>query len=233
MSAMTMRTVRLEGQLAELFGAVHHVAANNIRQILRYFSVNFKDFDSYLIDSDTRQMAYEVWDGDHDIEGKEADFVKQGLSDVTIIPRIAGAGAAGRIIAGVVLVIVGAYFGQAWLVQIGASLVIGGVVELLSKNPATTQNETENSRSYLFSGPINSTRQGNPITLGYGMHIVGSQVISASVVSNSTVPLLADTTPPNDFTLLEELGSDDYDSDSNGDDYSATYSEEDSEVGEI
>ena len=66
---------------------------------------------------------------------------------------------------------------------VGASLVLGGVAQLLTPTPrlnsAGTDAETDPRRSYSFSGVQNVSRQGVPIPVVYGEVIVGSIVVSA------------------------------------------------------
>jgi len=62
-------------------------------------------------------------------------------------------------------------------VSFGASLVLGGLAQMLAKNPQ----KPNDSASYLFNGPVNTTEQGNAVPVLYGRLIIGSQVISASL----------------------------------------------------
>jgi predicted phage tail protein len=70
-------------------------------------------------------------------------------------------------------------------VGIGASLVLGGVAQLLTPTPQL-QTKGQNSdadprKSYSFSGIQNVSRQGLPVPIVYGETLVGSIVISAGV----------------------------------------------------
>ena len=102
-----------------------------------------------------------------------------GSKDIKIIPIIQGASAAGRILTGIAIIAVAwmtwgtalaampVYGAATW--GLGMSLVIGGVIELLSPKPNLTGSTTQDSNeSYLFNGTYNSTKQGTPIGLGYG-----------------------------------------------------------------
>jgi len=62
----------------------------------------------------------------------------------------------------------------------GASLVFGGVSQLLAPTPQASA-ASSTSGSYGFSGPQNVTAQGGPIPIGYGELMVGSVVISAGI----------------------------------------------------
>jgi len=39
-------------------------------------------------------------------------------------------------------------------------------------------------QAFGFSGPVNTTAQGNPVPIGYGRLIVGSVVISAEILAS-------------------------------------------------
>lgn len=69
---------------------------------------------------------------------------------------------------------------------IGASLVLGGVAQLLT--PAAQElkstgadSASDPRKSYSFSGVQNTSRQGTPVPVIYGETIVGSIVISAGI----------------------------------------------------
>lgn len=119
---------------------------------------------------------------------------------VHIIPRTAGAGRVGQVIVGVVIAVVGAYFGQAWAVQLGVGLALGGVAQMLSKQPnlnANVQGEKA-SRNTAFSNLDNTIAQGQPVPLAYGLVYCGSRVISQGVesrrISNNDDPILQNPT---------------------------------------
>ena len=189
-----MRTIKLYGELGELYGKEYRFNVTSVREALALLLANFPSLKQYLIDQDKKIAGYEVWDGKEALSEEDKNgFFKQGLADIKIIPVVQGGGAAARIIAGAVLVVVGAlgstvfsWAGGAtwgpWAVKFGAVLILGGVCELLSPKPNTkTSDPTSNADSYLFSGAMNSSKQGNAVALGYGKMIVGSQVGSASI----------------------------------------------------
>jgi predicted phage tail protein len=118
-----------------------------------------------------------------------------GLQDIKIVPVVAGAGAVGRILAGVALIalsfaiiplgIAAAGSGIATMVGgIGASLVLGGVAQLLTpapQIPSGFNSEKDPRKSYSFSGVQNTSRQGVPVPIVYGETLVGAVVISAGI----------------------------------------------------
>ena len=188
-----MREVELYGPLAEKFGKDFSLHVRTVQQALKLFAANFKDFRQHLIDSDG-VIGYEVWDGDYNLGEDANEFTKIGTGKIRIIPVVQGAGATGRIIAGVVLVIIGVVvaggsYGSASpvrssLIMAGIGLIAGGIAEKLAGKPRdadTTQ--AENTKSYIFSGAVNTTRQGVPVPIGYGKMLIGSAVISASITT--------------------------------------------------
>jgi predicted phage tail protein len=71
-------------------------------------------------------------------------------------------------------------------VGVGASLVLGGVAQLLTPVPKVPQGAASNTdqdprKSYSFSGIQQTSRQGVPVPVVYGETLVGSVVISAGV----------------------------------------------------
>lgn len=69
----------------------------------------------------------------------------------------------------------------------GASLVLGGVSQLLSPVPTTatgTDSEQDPRKSYSFSGIQNVSRQGVPVPIVYGETIVGSVTVSSAILTD-------------------------------------------------
>ena len=95
----------------------------------------------------------------------------------------AGLGGATGAGAAVSLGLVGGSFATA-IGFIGASLVIGGVAQLLSPVPKVAQGvdtQSDPRKSYSFSGIQQTSRQGVPVPVVYGKTLTGSVVISAGV----------------------------------------------------
>ncbi|HDL3436875.1 TPA: tail assembly protein, partial [Mannheimia haemolytica] len=65
----------------------------------------------------------------------------------------------------------------------GASMLLGGVSQMLTKMPKapTMGNETEKESSTAFSNLNNLVAQGKPVPLAYGLIRTGSLVISQGV----------------------------------------------------
>lgn len=65
----------------------------------------------------------------------------------------------------------------------GASLVLGGVIQLLSPQPSgiASKQSTDNRASYAFVGVTNTAAQGYPVPLLYGRRRIGGAIISAGI----------------------------------------------------
>lgn len=70
-----------------------------------------------------------------------------------------------------------------YLGLMGASLVLGGIAMLLS--PVPKLGKEKKNESFLFNGAQNNYRQGDPVPLVYGTHLVGSVTVSAGVATES------------------------------------------------
>ena len=92
-----------------------------------------------------------------------------------------GENGAGKIIAGVIIAVVGAVYQQPYLVGFGISLALGGVGELVAGQPSlpTFDSGTNTSSTYTFSGIRNTTVLGTPIGIVYGTHRVGGHILNA------------------------------------------------------
>lgn len=76
----------------------------------------------------------------------------------------------------------------AWTIgAVGASLLLGGVAQMLTKQPNISMGaEKEKKQSTSFSNLSNMTPQGKPIPLAYGRIRTGSLIISQGVETMDT-----------------------------------------------
>lgn len=191
-----LTTIRLNGGLGKKFGRVHQFVAHSPAEAVRAMCMMIPGFKTELANSHERGLAYAVFVGKENI-GKEA-LVNPSIGRVIkISPVVQGSKAAGllQVVVGAVLIVAGLVitggtfgaaspFGSA-LILMGASMVLGGVVSLLSPQQKTNNNAS--GTSYNFSGATNTIAQGNPVPLLYGEMIVGSAVINAGIFASNTV----------------------------------------------
>jgi predicted phage tail protein len=197
-----LRKIKLYGQLAKFIGKrVLEADVATAAEAVRMLVANFPGLEKHMAD-----QHYRVTVGTYDLALDEIHD-PAGQQDIMITPVMVGAGAAGRIFAGIGLIAlsfllpgagafgatslfgVSAAQGGAFLAGIGtslslvgASLVLGGVAQLLSPVPKVPQGPSSDNdprKTFNFSGIQQTSRQGVPVPCVYGLTLVGSVVISA------------------------------------------------------
>jgi predicted phage tail protein len=196
-----LRKIKLYGRLAKFVGQrVFEADVASAAEAVRFLLVNFPQLEKHMAD-----QHYRVSVGKYDLTADELHN-PTGQQEIRIVPMLAGAGSgAGKIIAGVALIALAVFalpvvLGSAvWAgsigygtavgiinatIGIGASLVLGGVAQLLTPVPKIPQgpdSQDDPRKSYSFSGIQNTSRQGLPVPAVFGETIVGSIVISQGV----------------------------------------------------
>jgi predicted phage tail protein len=98
---------------------------------------------------------------------------------------LAGVGAAGGLFGGAAAAGATLPFLSTALFGIGASLVLGGVAQMLSPTPTFSGlergKEAARLESFTFSGITNTVQQGMPVPICYGRCYIGSAVISSGL----------------------------------------------------
>lgn len=175
-----MKTIRLYGEMGQRFGREHRFDVRTPAEAVRALCSQIPGFRAYLYNH--AKDYFKVFVGGRN----ESENIQAPASDAEIIriaPVVQGAGALGRIIIGVVLIVIGSVPGAQFLQPLGWSMVLGGVVELLSPQPKNNgpDEAPANKPNYNFNGAVNTTAQGHPVPLAYGRIMVGSAVISAGI----------------------------------------------------
>jgi predicted phage tail protein len=201
-----LRKIKLYGPLAEFIGRrVLQADIATAAEAVRFLVANFPGVEQHMAD-----QHYRVSTGAVDLTLDEVHY-PAGQEEVRIVPVVVGAGgAASKIIAGVALIAIslalpgGGLFGGSTfgafggpiaaagtlttvgtvISAVGATLILGGVAQLLSPVPKVAQGvDTQNDprKSYSFSGIQQTSRQGVPVPVVYGKTLTGSVVISAGV----------------------------------------------------
>ena len=200
-----LRKIKLYGPLAKFIGKrVLKADIASAAEAVRFLVANFPAVEQHMAD-----QHYRVSVGDYDLTLDELHH-PAGQQDIKIIPVIGGAGGStGQILAGIGLVaaafligpaaggflgigaglggagagLVGGTFATA-IGAVGASLILGGVSQLLSPVPVAAQGTNSNTdprKTYSFSGIQQTSRQGTPVPVCYGLTLTGSVVISAGI----------------------------------------------------
>ncbi|MEX2978027.1 tail assembly protein [Serratia fonticola] len=212
----TTRLIRLGGQLGKKFGKTHRLVVADTREALRALCITLPGFESFMMNAHKDGVQFAFFNGPQNI-GLAEFATSKGSADIRIMPVIAGSKSAGgfQIILGVAA-LVGAFFtaggtiglytsalaasgatatlsatavaAVSGLTMMGASMVLGGVMQLLMPQPnfgMSSSQSVENKPSYAFGSPVNTTAQGYPVPVLYGEREIGGAVISAGIYAEN------------------------------------------------
>ena len=253
-----MQRVRLLGELGELFGAEYEY--QNLRHpadAIKLLCINKPAFKEYLLKSEENGIGFKVIQSDVEM-GYEEILLPFGEKELVIAPVIMGSGGGGgftKVLAGIGLIAVsiltagaGAGFlgaglgltagtftlGAAASVaigSIGASLVLGGVAEMISPQPKIPQNfgsfsglggggarfGSRNStggpvgveralggqQSYAYTGAANTVGVGATVPVAYGKVLIGSHLLRSKIeVTDESDPIQKSIKQPGIDTVL-------------------------------
>ncbi|WP_105875130.1 tail assembly protein [Cronobacter malonaticus] len=192
--------VQLGGAMAKHFGRHWHLKVRNTKQAIDLIEANRPGFKAWIKRNMNTYDKYHIQITNkqgHKWSMDETEYQMMGESDnisrirITPVPR--GSGGSGfewfQTLVGAAMVVVGAFTSvvtggaSTALVAGGLSLMMGGISMLLSPQAANSSvRQADNTESFYFDGPQNTTNQGNPVQLIYGEEVlVGSQVVSSSI----------------------------------------------------
>lgn len=192
-----MREVKLYGHLGKRFGRTFKLNVESPGEAIRALAWQIKGFKDYLIEHS--EPGYRVFVGERNIAQEEVCALSSDLP-IKIVPHVAGAGRGFfQVILGAALIVSSFYtagmtgWGYAALTTaartIGASMLLNGVSQMLTRSPAMQVNNGPNNQpSYSFNGPVNTTAQGGCVPVLYGKLMVGSTVVSASFSTGDIAP---------------------------------------------
>ena len=236
------QVVRLLGDLGERYGVEH--VYHNLRtpaDAIKLLCINYPSFQAELVTAHEKGIGYRVLQAGVDLDLDDL-HLPIGQNDLILTPVLSGAddNPITKVIAGVALVAAAIVFAPAGagflglgagvggatgtfaaaasvaVGSIGASLVLGGVTQMLSPQPEfglgagvgvrndfqATRPESVNrgfdgQQSYAYLGAQNTVGVGATIPVAYGKVLVGSHVISADVdVADESDPLKKATRTP-------------------------------------
>ena len=237
------QTVRLLGDLAERYGEEHEY--HNLRtpaEAIKLLCINKPELQEELIHAHENGIGYRLIQAGVDLDYDDLTL-PIGSNELILVPVVAGSGggAIGKIIIGVALVALsfvsfgatGGLFaggllagaaGSFAVASIGASLILGGVAQLLSPQPqfsllgnnrfgsaeATSTDGpqsivrgSDGRQSYAYTGAANTVGVGATIPVAYGEVLIGSNLLSATVdVADESDPLKAAVKTPGTNTVL-------------------------------
>lgn len=186
--------VRLDGVMGKKFGKDWELSVSSPAEALRMIEANRPGVRAWIIQNQAKYNAYRVVctyeDGREEaLDDHTYPLERGGLKQIRFTPVVAGASGVAKIIVGVVIVVANALtIKNPYLFQLGATLILGGIVETLSARPRTKNDQGEDINSYYFDGPANTDQQGSAVPLIYGRVLAGSHPISASISVDEVAP---------------------------------------------
>lgn len=180
-----MKEIILHGSLAH-FGERFSLDVRDPAEAVRALTTQIKGFREAVEAGNWHVIRGPLNDGESlDEDGLTVALGNQ--NEIHILPAIQGAGdGVWQTIAGVALVAVGLITQQPWLVNIGVSVGLGGVAQMLAPSPTSNYDDRESPDqrpSFLFDGPVNTSTQGLPVPVVYGRIKTGSVVVSAGMTA--------------------------------------------------
>lgn len=198
-----LKTIRLYGVLGTTFGRVHRLAVKTPKEAVKALSVIIPGFEAFMNSSAQRGIEYAIFKGKKNISEDELTD-NSGSLEIRIAPIITGSKRGGlfqtvlgvALIAAATIMTGGAALGfaagfaaaGAWgtAALIGASMAIGGVMQLIAPKPTglSMRESQDNKPSYAFGGPVNTTTQGNPVGVLYTQdnnREIGGAIASAGI----------------------------------------------------
>lgn len=191
-----LRTVRFHGPLSKAFGREFKYRATTVPKAIDAMKNLLPGFELYMLEAHKRGLTFSIFVGKRNVGQDELELTK-GSEDIHLVPVVIGSKRAGlfQTILGVALIGAAIAFSPAGLgvfsatggwtsmAYAGASLALGGVVQMLSPQMGglRMRQGPENKPSYAFGGPVNTTAQGNPVGVLYGTREIGGAIISAGI----------------------------------------------------
>lgn len=190
----SLKVIRLYGVLGFKFGRVHHLAIDSPREAIKALSVLYEGFEQFLANAHLKGLEFAVFKGKRNISEDELNL--DTSEEIRIAPVIKGSKRGGffQTVLGIAMIGL-AVWNPAFLAMSattnsalmlgGAAMAIGGVVQMLSPQPRglSIRQDADNKPSYAFGGAVNTTAQGNPVPLFYGLgrREIGGAIISAGI----------------------------------------------------
>lgn len=189
-----VKTIRLYGVLGTTFGRVHRLAVDSPQEAIKALCTVIPGLQKFILESKEHGLTYAIFEGRRNLSKDDLPLAANG-NDIRIAPVIIGSKKAGifQTILGAVLVVVGAVMTYmsggvasplaAGMMMSGASMMLGGVIQMLSpmQGGLASRQDPDNKPSFAFGGPVNTIAQGNPVPILYGKRRIGGAIISAGI----------------------------------------------------
>lgn len=201
-----LKTLTLKGVAAKKFGKVHRFHVDDIREMLRAMCSQVPGFKQYMSNAHHNGVRFAFFRDGENMGVEEFEFTSTA-SEFTMVPVIEGAKQGGvlQIVIGAVALVAafftaggslalwgaamsaGAISATSVLTGIGLSMMLGGVVQMLTPQPKInvgSSSSADNKPNYAFGAPVNTVAMGYPVPLLYGQREIGGAIISAGLFSS-------------------------------------------------
>lgn len=192
--------VHFLGKLGQIVGREWDIFAETPAEAIRAVDINTKGKLREYLSGDGGKRFYRVSlqknSAKSSLEAQEL-YNKSGSGDIYVVPVVNGANSGlGKILAGVVLLVVSygfgagffgaatstfAKFGAAFTMSMGAALVLGGISQLLTP---TSKEAEEMKSSSVFQGNATTVYQGGCVPIVYGRTLVTPMPIGIAFSSD-------------------------------------------------
>lgn len=184
-----MTTIRLYGQLRQ-FGRSFRLSVRSPAEAIKALCIQIPGFERFISNAKSQGIEFAVFRGSKAVQENELSF--SGSDEIRIAPVVTGSkrGGSFQTIVGSVLIAVAFVLSftpfaaaSPFLYQVGAAMVISGVIQMLSPQAKglKTSAAPENTPGYAFGSAKNTTASGNPVPLCIGKRRWGGAIISAEI----------------------------------------------------
>jgi len=200
-----LKTLILDGRMAKKFGREHKFDVADLREMLRAMCSQVPGFKRYLSEGHMKGIRFAFFNGKNNIGLDEFDMTRGGeVYRISAITEGSKRGGVLQIVIGAVA-LVAAYFTAGAsltalglsasaaaatttaLTGLGLSMMLGGVVQLLTPQPkynVGASSSTDNKPNYAFGAPVNTVAMGYPVPVLFGEREIGGAIISAGIFSS-------------------------------------------------
>jgi predicted phage tail protein len=191
-SYQPVTVIKLSGPLLKKYGREHRrvLSSGDVREAFRALIITLEGFKEEIQRLARLGMRFAIFRNRRNVG--EDEFLLGGTKEIRIVPVLVGSKRAGafQTILGAVLIVVGVVLSftpfsaaSPFLIQAGALMMLGGVVQMLSPQMAGLKQSAapENLPSYAFGSAKNTTASGNPVPICIGERRWGGAIVSASI----------------------------------------------------
>ncbi|WP_072570124.1 tail assembly protein [Enterobacter sp. SA187] len=200
-----LKMLILDGRMAKKFGRVHKFDVADLPEMLRAMCSQVRGFKRYLSEGHMHGIRFAFFNGKHNIGLDEFDMTNGSeVYRITSITEGSKRGGVLQIVIGAVALVAAFFTAGGSLVALGMSaaaaaatttaltglglsMMLGGVVQLLTPQPkynVGASSSTDNKPNYAFGAPVNTVAMGYPVPVLFGEREIGGAIISAGIFSS-------------------------------------------------